>query len=213
MKEKSHPILKAKDLSIGYDAQNPILTDFSLEVYRDDIIGVIGSNGQGKTTLIKTLIGLHQPFQGTIEYYDEVGHARERLDVGYLPQHSALDRHFPISVFEVILSGLITARHSTPRKSQYPEVQRVMEELSITHLSRRSLGELSGGERQKVLLARAIISRPQLIVMDEPTTYIDERFTSDFFQLLPEINKYSAIVIVSHNLQQISNFATRLIQL
>lgn len=208
-----HPILIAKDLRVGYNQEPDIIKDFSFEIYPDDVVGIIGPNGGGKTTLVKALLGLLVPRSGAVQYYTREGDPLEHLDIGYVPQQAKLDHQFPISVLDVVVSGTLNKRHLKPNKKDRLEAVNTLERLGIAHLYDRPIGALSGGERQRVILARALVSHPQLLIMDEPTTYVDEAFSEQLYCLIPELQKESALVIVSHNRERISTLTTKIIQL
>lgn len=188
------------NISVGYENKPDVLNDVSLTVYDDDFLGIIGPNGGGKTTLLKTVLGLVKPTAGTVSFFDN-GQKTPSLNIGYLPQINHIDKKFPISVSNVILSGLTP--HGTLLKrytKQHRErVHTVAEQLGIEDLLPRAIGELSGGQLQRVLLGRAIVDNPKLIILDEPSSYVDKLFEKNFYNLLGEINKEIAIVLVSHD--------------
>lgn len=193
-------LVEIEGLTVGYDNKPNVLNEVSLTIYDDDFLGVIGPNGGGKTTLLKTILGLITPQSGNIRYYDN-GKSVPSLNIGYLPQINQIDKKFPISVSEVILSGItpkknFLSRYSTEEKKR---VKHVADQLGISPLLNRAIGELSGGQLQRVLLGRAIIDNPKLIILDEPSTYVDKLFETDFYKLLGEINKDIAIMLVSHD--------------
>ena len=193
-------LVEINSLTVGYDNKPNVLNDVSLTIYEDDFLGVIGPNGGGKTTLLKTILGLIRPESGTINFYDK-GIKVPSINVGYLPQINQIDKKFPISVSEVILSG-ITPNKKFFRRYNAEERKRVVhvaDQLGISSLLNRAIGELSGGQLQRVLLGRAIIDKPKLIILDEPSTYVDKLFETDFYKLLGEINKDIAIMLVSHD--------------
>ncbi|WP_106831739.1 metal ABC transporter ATP-binding protein [Parabacteroides pacaensis] len=178
-----------------------VLKDISLTIYQHDFLGIIGPNGGGKTTLLKLILGLLKPVSGTIRFFKD-GKEVPALKIGYLPQMNNIDKKFPISVYEVVASGLAAEK---PRFRSYSEVQQkrieyVIHQMGLEDLQKRAIGELSGGQLQRVLLGRAIVSRPELLILDEPNSYVDKRFESLFYQLLGEINKESAIILVSHDI-------------
>ena len=177
------------------------LRDASLTIAAHDFLGIIGPNGGGKTTLLKVILGLISPTSGTITFYDN-GKVVPSIRIGYLPQMNQLDKHFPISVREVIQSGLSAEKPKFRRftAAQKERVDEVLEQMGLSDLPDRPIGELSGGQLQRVLLGRAIVSRPQVLILDEPNSYVDKRFESQFYQLLETINKESAIVLVSHDI-------------
>lgn len=216
-----NPIIEIKNLSAGYDGRT-VLHDVDLTVYERDFLGIIGPNGGGKTTLIKCILGLLKPTGGEIIYHTPdvpAGHpqAAERksnqLSLGYLPQYSTIDRKFPISVEEVILSGLSIEKSLTSRftPAQREKGKQIIARMGLEGLERRAIGQLSGGQLQRALLGRAIISDPSALILDEPSTYIDKRFEARLYELLAEINKECAIILVSHDigtvLQQVKSIA------
>lgn len=207
----SHPILIARDLCLGYENRPNIIQGLSLEVSRDDVVGIIGSNGCGKTTLVKAILGLIRPLSGSVQFFTEDGQTNPHPEIGYVPQQAKLDHQFPILVQDIVASGLVSHDNLRPRNKQ--RIQQTLERLSILHLANRPVGMLSGGERQKVLLARALVSHPPLLIMDEPTTYVDEDFSKQLFELIPLLQKESALIIVSHDTVQIKALATKIIQL
>lgn len=185
-------LIEIKELSAGYQNKT-VLRDVNLTIFEQDFIGIVGPNGGGKTTLIKCVLGLLKPFKGELIYQKD-------LRMGYLPQYSSIDRQFPISVEEVVLSGLkkkLTARYTA---EDYQKAQRIIEQTGLEGLEKRSIEELSGGQLQRALLGRAIISDPSVLILDEPNTYIDRCFEMRLYELLKEINRHCAILLVTHNL-------------
>lgn len=208
-------LIEIKDLSAAYD-QRTVLYNIDLNVYERDFLGIIGPNGGGKTTLIKCILGLLQPTSGQILYRNEKGDLdqnRTRLPMGYLPQYSSIDRKFPITVEEVILSGLSSQKSLSSRfdNQQREKARRVIARMGLEGKEQQSIGALSGGQLQRTLLGRAIISEPKVLILDEPSTYIDKRFEAHLYQLLTEINQECAIILVSHDigtvLQQVKSIA------
>lgn len=186
-------------VSTGYDS-DIVLRDVSLKIYPRDFIGVIGPNGGGKTTMIKVLLGLLPVFSGSVMF--PAGRPR----TGYLPQLSQIDKTFPITVKEVVGSGLVSRNHIFPHlsKEQKQQVLEMLEEAKLLSLSARPIGELSGGQLQKTLLCRALINRPQLLILDEPNTFVDKNFEQDLYRWLAKLNKEMAIILVSHDIGTIS---------
>jgi zinc transport system ATP-binding protein len=205
------PIIKISGLSAAYE-RHIVLRDVDLTVYKNDFLGIIGPNGGGKTTLVKCMLGLLKPVSGKIQFYEngtEVNH----IAMGYLPQYNSIDKKFPISVEEVILSGLnikkplfggFSAEHRE-------KAQEIVKRMGLDGLQKRAIGQLSGGQLQRALLGRALISDPEVIILDEPNTYIDKKFETALYQILKEINGDCSIVIVSHDigtiLQQVKSVA------
>jgi len=186
-------LIKIQDLNAGYDGKI-VLKDISLTIYKNDFLGIIGPNGGGKTTLIKVILGLIKPYSGIIDYNDR----SLKQNIGYMPQMNSIDRKFPILVREVVESGLMT--NKSLKKSERKEmVGRILEEIGMEAMANKPVGELSGGQWQRTLLGRAIISDPELLILDEPNSYIDKQFENHFYQSLQEINKKTAIVLISHD--------------
>ena len=200
------PIIEISGLSAGYDGRT-VLRDVVLTVYERDFLGIIGPNGGGKTTLIKCILGLLKPLSGQIAYHPDP------LSMGYLPQYSSIDRKFPITVEEVILSGLSSQKSLTSRftAAHREKARAVMARMGLEGMEQRAIGALSGGQLQRALLGRAIIADPQVVILDEPSTYIDKRFEARLYELLAEINRECAIILVSHDigtvLQQVKSIA------
>lgn len=203
MQQDQQPIITLDNVSAAYDRKT-VLSGVSLSVYRDDYLGVIGPNGGGKTTLMRIILGLKKPSAGTIRYYRD-GHEVRELTMGYLPQYNKIDRDFPISVYEVTLSGLNRQkrlfRPYTPE--QHEQARDTIRRLQLQDLQDRPICALSGGQLQRVLLARAIVSRPDVVVLDEPNTYIDKRFQEQMYETLADIHRDCAIIIVSHDIAEI----------
>jgi len=197
----SKPIASIRSVFAGYDSE-PVLKNVSIDIYNRDFIGIIGPNGGGKTTLIKVLLGIVKPFNGRVSF------PSGPVKIGYLPQASQVDRSFPITVKEVVQSGLAPANKWIPILSaqQKKKVHQLLTETGLSHLARRPIGSLSGGQLQRVLLCRAVINDPDLLVLDEPNTYVDKNFEYELYQWLKQLNEKMAIVLVSHDIGTISSF-------
>ena len=195
-----HPIIQISELYAAYD-EKTVLRNVNLSVYERDFLGIIGPNGGGKTTLIKNILGLHQPQKGKIRFYKE-GKEVPEINMGYLPQYNNIDKKFPISVYEVILSGLSKQKSIFRRYSneQHELVRQMIVRMGLEGMDKRAIGELSGGQLQRALLGRALVSNPEVIILDEPNTYIDKRFEAKLYSLLEDINKERAIILVSHDI-------------
>ncbi len=193
-------IVEIRNLSVGYEDRPYVLKDVNLDVYEGDFLGIIGPNGGGKTTLLKTLLSLVKPTSGTISFFKN-NIKTDKINIGYLPQINQIDKKFPISVSDVILSGLTARRgiFSSYTKEQKDRVEEVARKMGLEELTARPIGALSGGQLQRTLLGRAIIDNPDLLVLDEPNSYVDKRFESNFYKLLEDINQNTAIILVSHD--------------
>lgn len=181
-----------------------VLEEVDFSVNENDFIGVIGPNGGGKTTLLRIILGLLKPSSGEIRFNPDLPDSER---IGYLPQISTGDVNFPVSVTDVILSGMMIRKRIFSRMSagDREKAERIIEELGLTGLEKKSLSELSGGQVQRVLLGRAIIGDPGLLLLDEPGNFVDSSFESDFYGKLKELNKRMAILMVSHDIGMISS--------
>ncbi len=193
-----------QSLNAGYDGK-VVLNDVSLEVESDDFIGIIGPNGGGKTTLLRVILGLIKPYSGKVNYSD--GNLKIN-EIGYLPQVAQGDTLFPVTVEDVVLSGLMINKSLFGRMSSddRKRASAVIEELGLSRLTGAALNELSGGQLQRVYLARAIIGSPRLLLLDEPATYVDPSFEADFYEKLRILNDKMAIMMVSHDVGTISAY-------
>lgn len=196
----TNPIIQIEGISASYDNKT-ILSQVNLSVYEKDFLGIIGPNGGGKTTLIKCILGLHQPDEGKVHFYKNGKNVPE-INIGYLPQYNNIDKKFPISVYEVILSGLSKQKSIFRRytREHHEQVREIISQMGLEELEERAIGQLSGGQLQRTLLGRALISNPEVVILDEPNTYIDKRFEAKLYSLLEEINKERAIILVSHDI-------------
>lgn len=195
-------ILELKRITAGYDRQT-ILRDVDFEICENDFIGIIGPNGGGKTTLLKVILGLLKPFSGEVIYST----SRQNL-FGYLPQNNQFDKRFPIDVTEVVLSGLMSEKglYKSYTRSDKHQAWELLEKYGMGNYRKAPIGELSGGQMQRVFLCRAIISAPKVLILDEPTTYVDSHFEKEFYTILKELNKTMSIVMVSHDLGTICSY-------
>ena len=195
-------LFEIRSLSASYGA-NVVLQDIDFKVNEQDFIGVIGPNGGGKTTLLKVILGLVKPLKGSIAFNEELLNEKS---IGYLPQISTGDINYPVSVTDIILSGLMIRKGIISRmtSADRKKADLVIEELGLGGMSKSNLNELSGGQIQRVFLARAIIGDPRLLLLDEPGNFVDTTFENDFYEKLRDLNKRMAILMVSHDVGTIS---------
>lgn len=197
-------IVSLKNVSVKYD-ETTALESVSLDIYPTDFLGIIGPNGGGKTTLVKAILGT-LPHSGEVSYsptLTEKGYRR----IGYLPQQPEFDRSFPISVIEVVMSGL-QAEKGAMKRYTAADRKRAMELLEIAgikEVAERQISEISGGQMQRALLCRAVILEPKLLILDEPTNFVDNQFENELYTLLHRLNERMAIVMVSHDLGTITS--------
>lgn len=195
-------VVSLKNITAGYE-NSIVLRNIDLAIGDGDFVGIIGPNGGGKTTLLRVILGLLKPFSGEIVYP-----VSKKNLFGYLPQNSRFDQRFPISVTEVVLSGLMSSKGLYRRytQSEKHKVWDLLDKYGIGSYRKTPIGDLSGGQMQRVLLCRAIVSNPRILILDEPTTYVDSNFEREFYSILEELNKSMSIVMVSHDLGTICSY-------
>lgn len=205
------PLIEIKNLTAAYE-DKVVFTDVNIKVDELDFLVITGPNGGGKTTLVKTMLGLLKPVSGEICFFKN-GQPVEELNIGYLPQYNVIDKKFPISVFDVVISGLSRQKRwfTSYNEEQKAQAKQIIERMGLEGLEQRPIGALSGGQIQRALLGRAIVSNPDVVVLDEPNTYIDRTFQSKLYEMLEEINRESAIVLVSHDMHAVKNLAKTLV--
>lgn len=203
-------LLSLKSASFGYGPKN-VFKDYSLDIVRGEFLGIVGRNGGGKSTLVKAIIGLLPLQSGSLTFYNREGMPCARPSIGYLPQLNRIDRAFPIRVEEVIRSGLLGEGN---RASHKELLAGAASDLRITDLLKRPISDLSGGQLQRVLLARAIVSCPELLVLDEPNSYLDESAEALVQQTVSQRHKDGAtILLISHDRESIGQQADRILSL
>lgn len=198
------PAVNIEDLSVKIDGRR-VLEGVNLRIREGEFLGVIGPNGGGKTTLLRAILGLVKPERGRIEVLGESPVAA-RKQVGYLPQKSLFDPKFPITALEVVMMGRYGARGLFRRYTSL-DADASGEALSLVGMedyADREIGSLSGGEQQRVFVARAIVSSPRLLLLDEPASGIDSAKQIEFYELLGELNKRLTIIMVSHDISAVS---------
>jgi zinc transport system ATP-binding protein len=206
MTSPRQPVLSIQNLSAGYE-NDTILQNVNFELYDGDFIGLIGPNGGGKSTLLKVILGLLPPQSGQVTILGmDVRHGRRFI--GYVPQFVESDRAFPISVWDAVRMGLSTGWRLFARLSAQESVriEAALAEVGMLDLRQRAMGELSGGQRQRVFIARALVSNPKILLLDEPTASVDPNVTKDIYELLSQLNKKMAILLVSHDMMAVSSF-------
>lgn len=190
-------LLKVDNLSLGYNG-NVVFRGLNFEVDDGDFICVVGPNGSGKTTLMKGILGLLHPMSGKIRF-DEL---RQKF-IGYMPQETLVDPNFPASVFEIVLSGTLNrdggSFYGTEAKA---DAVSSLKMLGIEKLKDKSFTELSGGQRQKVLLARALVATKKLLILDEPSNNLDKKSKKELYEIIKKLNSEQkiAIMMVTHDL-------------
>lgn len=200
------PIIQVEHLCFSHQDQKNLVTleDINLSIHSGEYVGIIGPNGGGKTTLLKLILGFLKPASGKISIFGlPPKAARERM--AYVPQALAIDQLFPISVQEIILSGCLKSQSWISRYTQddYKRTEEVAENLKIADLLHRPYSKLSGGQARRVLIARSIISRPELLLLDEPTAGVDPEAEAEIYEILNLLKKQMTILMVTHNLKAV----------
>ncbi len=197
-------VISLEHVWVSYN-ESIILKDISLQVKNKDFLGIIGPNGGGKTTLIKTMIGLIKPHNGRVKILGQDPN-RSRKHIGYVAQKNYHESNFPISVFEVVRMGLCGKKGFLKRYSSKDDelVLQTLKVVGMTKHSDKEIGHLSGGEQQRIFIARALINNPKILLLDEPDVGIDANMQSEFYSLLKKLNKNMTIILVSHDLSAIS---------
>lgn len=192
------PILRLEDAQLGY-ADTLVLSHFDWEIQRGERWAVTGPNGCGKTTLMRTLLGLIPLRGGRLLRFDREGKVTSTLVASYLPQINQIDRHFPIRVWEVIDSGLPNVMRSAVERKA--EIERLAGAVGIRELLESAIGRLSGGQLQRALLARALASQPELLILDEPLSFLDRAYKQSFEALLEVlVPEETTMLMVTHDI-------------
>jgi zinc transport system ATP-binding protein len=209
-------IVDVKNLSVRYGTTT-VLSNISCTIEKGDFVGLVGSNGGGKTTLAKTILGLLPASTGDVSLFGEkIENFTDFKKIGYLPQkHTGINPLFPASTEEVILLGMLSTK-KWPKKINQDDWQRVnelLEDLDITELKGKLISQLSGGQQQKVLLARALSSHPELLILDEPSTALDPNSREQFFTQLQKLNtqKKTTIILITHDTGYVGKYANKLL--
>jgi len=200
-------IISIKNMWAGYES-DMVLEDVSFEMFPRDYVGLIGPNGGGKTTLIRVILGLLKPDQGSISVMGE-DPKKGRSQIGYVSQFQVEDKHFPINVWDVVSMGRLQSnlfknlRLTTEDKGA---IEQALRETGMLDFRKQNMNELSGGQRQRVFISRALVTQPKLLLLDEPTSSVDSRSSNQLYDLLAELNDHLAILLISHDLTAISTY-------
>lgn len=210
-------VIDIHSLNFSYGSV-PTLSGIDLQVDEGEFLGIVGPNAGGKSTLLKLILGLLRPQSGSIHVLNRSARAASRL-LGYVPQYPSFPRDFPISVEQVVQLGRLGLRQGGSRwKTLWPgrvsgadsdAVDRALTEVEAGDIAKRQIGSLSGGQLQRVLLARALVGEPRILILDEPTANIDQRLEGEIFDLLKVLNARMTVLVVSHDVAFISRYVSR----
>ncbi len=210
--------VSADKLSFQYNSLE-VLSDISFSLDPGDYVGLVGPNGSGKTTLIKVLLGFYRPTKGAVSLFERDPAVFEDWHkIGYLPQKIvSFNPHFPATVREIVGLGLLSRKKHTKKldKTSGKAIDNALELMDISNIGNELIGELSGGQLQRVLIAKAIVSEPELLILDEPTTALDPETREKFFSLLKTLNERMkvTIIIITHDIGTIGKYASKLLYL
>lgn len=202
-------LIKAENISLGYEGRT-VVSGINFTVSEGDYLCIVGENGSGKSTLIKALLALEKPVSGKVSYGDGL----KKNEIGYLPQRMAQDVDFPASVYEAVMSGCIGKSGFFRAKANKALVEKNMCRMGISELARRPYRELSGGQMQRVLLARALCAADKVLLLDEPVAGLDPVVTKELYDIIRELNQEGlAIIMVTHDTDPVVNDAKTVLHL
>ena len=210
------PIVEIRDVSVRYPNGVLALDGITLDVNEKDLIALIGPNGAGKSTLIKVILGLIKPTTGSVRLLGSEDLSKNLKYVGYVPQSAqARDINIPFSVFETVMLGRTPQAglfHGTGAKDRQ-KVEEALKLFGLFDLKDRKIGQLSGGQSQRVFLAKAMVADPKLLLLDEPTSGVDTSSKAEFYQTLEQLNKETGITVIlcSHDIGVITKIANRVL--
>lgn len=202
--------VKLTDVWVSYNGTS-VLEGINLTVQQNDFLSIIGPNGGGKTTLLKVIAGLVRPVRGAVRVFGE-SPAGARSLIGYVPQFSHFDRDFPISVFDAVLMGRL-GKAGPGRRFGKKDREKALEALATVEMVEwrdKHLGSLSLGQQQRVLIARALVGEPKLLLLDEPTASVDAPRQGELYELLQKLKRSLAIVLVTHDIGAVAAYVEKI---
>ncbi len=207
-------IIEIKNVSFSY-TNTLVLKDINLKINKGDFVGLIGPNGSGKTTLLKLMLGILKKNNGEIFLFKKkLNEFNEWNKIGYVPQKATnIETNFPATVTEVVLMGLLSIK-KMPKfftKNDYKKMHDALVTVNMQDYSKKRITELSGGQQQRVLIAKALVTNPEVLLLDEPTTGVDQKNQNSFYSLLGKLNKKGiTIILVSHDIGRITDHVTKI---
>lgn len=206
--------IKINNIGVKFGKEE-ILKNINIHIHCGQLTVIIGRNGAGKSTLLKAILG-ETKHSGNIEFYDLNEKVRKNLKIGYIPQKINVEKHMPTTVYDFI-AGIISNKPIWLKKDKNLEekIKSHLATFSVSNLINKSIGDLSGGELQRVLLATAIIDKPNLLILDEPVSGIDKNGIKDFYNLINKLKEEydMSIILVSHDLELVEKYADKVILL
>ena len=203
------PIIEIENLSFAYESQ-VVLENINLQVEEKDFLAIIGPNGGGKSTLLKLILGINEYKEGTIKV---LGNAPKKSlrHIGYVPQNTNVNTDFPIKVIEVVMMGHVDGKRPLfgYGKDEILCASGALAQVGMEDFAQTKIGSLSGGQRQRVMIARALCAHPRILILDEPTSSIDITGQREVYELLKELNKHITIIVVSHDISVILEYANK----
>ena len=200
-------LIELTDISVRFDNYT-VLDNINLSIDEGDFIAITGPNGGGKTTLLRVILKLMKPSVGNVTYRWK-NKIVQNLQIGYLPQKSMIDTRFPITVEEVVASGLLKGLRSKLTDADKQKIENIISLTEISSFRNQTIGTLSGGQLQRTLLGRALISDPKVLVLDEPLSDVDKHFEQQIYGIIEDVARHTTIVLVSHEMSIISGMANR----
>lgn len=203
-------LIEVRELGVKY-GDYTALENVNLDVFNDDFLGVIGQNGGGKTTLIRAILKTIT-YSGQVNYLEPLK-VSGKAAIGYLPQVSNFDKQFPISIKEIVLSGLQKEKglFKGYDRDDKMKAEELLHSTGIYDIRNKPVGKVSGGQLQRALLCRAIISDPKLLILDEPANFVDNKFEKELYEILRKLNDKMAIIMVSHDIGTISSIVKNIV--
>ncbi|OOF36403.1 ATP-binding cassette domain-containing protein [Rodentibacter heidelbergensis] len=212
-----HTTIQVENVTVRYNNGHTAINDVSFHLQGGTTCALVGVNGSGKSTLFKSLMGLVKPQQGQIKLCDlPINQALKQNLIAYVPQTEEVDWQFPVSVYDVVMMGRYGYMNflRKPKPEDKQQVQQAMHRVSIAHLAERQIGELSGGQKKRVFLARALAQQSQIILLDEPFTGVDVQTENAIMDLLSELRNEGHLILVStHNLGTIPDYCNQVVML
>jgi zinc transport system ATP-binding protein len=195
-------VLEAKNLNFSYDSK-VILKDLNFSIQAGECIGIIGPNGGGKSTLLKLLTAELKASSGSLRIFSQ-SPEKSRNNIAYVPQNFHCDKNFPISVYELVMTGLLTELNFWGRfpKKAYEKADKIINELNIDHIKDKAIASLSGGQLQRALIARALVSEPKILLLDEPTSNLDIERHKEVNSIIKRLKGQITQIMVTHDLEE-----------